>query len=297
MRVLNAVLLLIVAAVLLACGTAPWIFNALIYLGRSVEAWEALRDLEFEEVIARLVLIYLVLGFVPAIRWGGARTLSAVGLARGTDWKGEVWREWLLGVGSIVGLYMIALLLGACVWEPDGWGRVAGRLPGYLVGGLIIGLVEEVFFRGMLFGYLRKVIHWLPAALVVSLFFAFVHFLRPESPSGIVCGEWHTGFSLLPHTFYITARLDHYIPFALTLFMMSMVLCFSYQREGRLYRIIGLHAGWVLALQLGRMLFARNLEVWGFLFGAADNLARSWAALVMLLILWIWVVFRAPSAN
>lgn len=292
MRVLNAVLLLMLGAVVLACITAPWIFNALIHLGRTVEAWEGLRDLEFEEVMARLVLIYLVLGFVPAIRLGGARTSSAVGLVRGVDWKREIGRGWSLGVGSIAALYMIALLLGAFVWSPAGWGRVAARLPGYLVGGLIIGLVEEVFFRGALFGYLRKVVHWIPAAVVISLFFAFVHFLRPESPSGIVHGEWHTGFLLLPYAFYITARLEHYFPFALTLFMMGMVLSFIYQREGRLYHIIGLHAGWVLALQLGRTLFERNVEAWGFLFGAADNLARSWAALIMLLILWGWVALR-----
>lgn len=299
MRLLNAVLLLLAGAFLLACLTASPIFNGLISLGRVVDALEGLRDVHFEEVISRLVLIYLVLGFYPAIRWAGATSLEPFGMAQDIPWKQAAGRGWLLGVGSVAALYALALMTGALIWSPDPWGRVAGRLAGYLVGGVLIGLVEEIFFRGALFGLLRRVVHWIPAAIAVSLFFSFVHFLRPESPGGIVYGEWHTGFALVPHMFFVTDRLEHYVPFAITLFLMSIVLCALYQRQGHLYLIVGLHAGWVLALQVGKFFVERGAGEWTGFFGTSTNLSRSWSALAMLGVMLVWVILprRRPESS
>ena len=299
MRLLNAVLLLLAGAFVLACITASPVFNGLIALGRMVGALEGLRDVHFEEVISRLLLIYLVVGFYPTIRWAGATSLEPFGMARDLPWMQVACRGWLLGVGSVAALYAVALMTGALVWSPDPWGRVAGRLAGYWVGGVVIALVEEVFFRGALFGLLRRVVHWIPAAIVVSLFFSFVHFLRPAAPGGIVYGEWHTGFALVPHMFFVTDRLDHYVPFAITLFLMSIVLCAMYQRQGHIYLIIGLHAGWVLALQTGKFFVERGAEEWTRFFGTSTNLSRSWSALALLGIMLavVMALWRRPESS
>ncbi len=288
LRLLNAVLLLIVAAFLLACITAPWIFNGLIALGRNVAVLEELRDLRFEEIISRLVLIYLILGFYPAVRLGGASSFAPLGLTRDVPRIRAIGRGWLLGVVSVGALYVLGAVTGILVWAPDSWGRLVGRIIGYFIGGLLIGVIEEVFFRGALFGLLRRLVHWVPAALAVSAFFSFVHFLRPDSPTGIVYGEWYTGFALVPHMFHTTDQPGFYIPFALTLFVMSLVLCVLYRRHGHLYMIIGLHAGWVLALGAGRFFFDRATQVESVFFGTSVNLARSWAALTLLVLMLIW---------
>ncbi len=281
-RMLRAVLLLIATAFLLACGTAPFIFNGLIAVGRAVPMLEGLRDLYFEEVISRLALIYLLLGFYPAVRLAGARSMAEFGLVGGVRWTREIVRGWLAGVLSVGLLFVIAWLSGAYVWAPDTWGRVAGRVVGYLVGGLLIGLIEETFFRGALFGLLRRIVAWLPAALAVSVFFSLVHFLRPEHPTGIVHGHWYSGFRLIPHLVRVTHDVEFYFPFALTLLLMGLVLCALYRRQGHLYFIIGLHAGWVLMLQGGRRFFDRDPDVLGWLFGTSDNMGRSWAATALL---------------
>ncbi len=67
-------------------------------------------------------------------------------------------------------------------------------------------VVEELFFRGFLFGALRGVMHWVPAALLAGIVFGFVHaggtpaiFLVPLALLGFaLCFlYWRTG-SLLP---------------------------------------------------------------------------------------------------
>ncbi len=289
-RLLNAVLILLLGVVLLACLTAPWIFNALIRLGRTVELLEGLRDLTFEQVISRLVLIYLVLGIVPAIRWGGVRSPDNIGLPRHTVWAREVLLGWCLGCASLVLLIGWAWGTGVFVWNPDPWGRVLGRFAAYLIGGLLVGWIEEILFRGILFNALKRVMAWWPAALVVSAGFAFVHFLGPRAPDGIVWGHIDTGFRLLPHSIYITHDMSHYMPFGFTLFVMSLVLCAFYQRRGNLYFIIGLHAGWVVILQGARFLFERDPTIASLWFGASTNAGRSWAALLLMILFLVYAV-------
>jgi membrane protease YdiL (CAAX protease family) len=269
--------------VVLACATAGPVFNGLLSMGRTWTALEWLRDLTFEEVLSRLALIYLLVMAYPALRWAGVKDLKVVGFDAEQPWLRMLFRGWLLGVFSVVLVYILAMALGAYVWNPDSLGKLAGRLAAYFLGGLIIGFVEELFFRGALFGMLSRLVAWWPAALVVSFFFALMHFIRPQSIEGVVHGSWTSGFELLPNIIYRTSDLNHYVPFALTLFLLSLYLCALYRRQGHVHMAIGLHAGWVLALQMGKFLFDRDLEHWP-VFGISDNLSRSWAATLLMMV-------------
>jgi membrane protease YdiL (CAAX protease family) len=51
-------------------------------------------------------------------------------------------------------IYMLIWSLLACVWAP---------------------LIEETFFRGVLFGYLRRRVHWAISGIIVGLIFAVIH--------------------------------------------------------------------------------------------------------------------------
>lgn len=275
-------LTLLVLALVVTCATAPWMFNGLIRLGRSVAFFSGLRDLTFEQVIARLVLVYVFLGFVPALRTGGARVWAGIGLEPHRRWSVDVWRGWCAGVASVAVLLAWAWGSGVFIWNPEPWMRVVARVSGYLVGGLVVGVIEEVYFRGAWLTALKRVWGWWSSALLVSLLFAGVHFLRPQAPEGIVWGHWHTGFGLLPHSIFVTQDLAHYLPFGLTLFLMSLTLCAFRRRQMHIYFIIGLHAGWVVVLQGARFLFDRDPAVESLWFGASTNVGRSWAALALM---------------
>ena len=78
-------------------------------------------------------------------------------------------------------------------------------------------IVEEIMFRGFLYGGLRSTLHVVPAALITSLIFAFPH--SAESGDGSVL--W-------------IAAIDT--------FSLSLVLCYLREKTGAIYAGIGLHA-------------------------------------------------------
>ena len=72
--------------------------------------------------------------------------------------------------------------------------------------GIVAPIVEELFFRGFLFGALRQTMHWLPAALATGVVFGGVHaggtpaiFLVPLAVFGVVlCWLYRKTGSLIP---------------------------------------------------------------------------------------------------
>ncbi len=77
-------------------------------------------------------------------------------------------------------------------------------------------IVEEIVFRGFLYGGLRRRLHVVPAALIASVAFAIPH--AAESSHGIL---W-------------IAAIDT--------FSLSLVLCYLREKTGAVYAGIGLHA-------------------------------------------------------
>ncbi|MEA2124308.1 MAG: protease family protein [Solirubrobacteraceae bacterium] len=72
--------------------------------------------------------------------------------------------------------------------------------------GIVAPIVEELFFRGFLFGALGRVMHWFPAALATGVVFGGVHaggtpaiFLVPLALLGVLlCALYRRTGSLLP---------------------------------------------------------------------------------------------------
>jgi uncharacterized protein len=286
-----AYIALILCAVLLACLTAPPLFNLLLRVARTVPLLDSLRDATFEQVISRITLIYLILGGVVLHRWLRPVRWRTIGLPPlPSRWR--IMRSgWFLAAATILPLLLLAWASGSYVWHPGSMARVVSRIVAYFAAGLLISCIEEVLFRGALFGSLRRRLHWLPAAILISLFFSLVHFFRPEFPAGIAHAHWDSGFRLLPHIFYRTTETAHYIPFSINLFLMSLGLCVLCYRMGHIYFIIGLHAGWVFCLQLGRVLF-RNVHPDHPLFGVSANISRSWSATLMLVLFLVYAALR-----
>lgn len=293
-RLLMAMTTLILGAFLLAALCVPMVFNGVMYLGRTIEGWDVLRQISFEEIYPRLVMIFIAIGFIPALRWGGVARLADVGLKAGGRPVRAMIKGWLLGTGSVLILLLIGLAGGAYSLSASISSKL-GVLFAAFFGGWLVGWIEEVLFRGSLLEAVRRVRGPLFAAISTSLLFAIIHYISPLQPDGVVYGHALSGFALLPHLIPHKA-VASYFPFSVTVFLMSMVLCLIYLRQQHLYFIVGLHAGWVFMLQGGRKLLDRNVDVGPWLFGDGDNVARSWAAVVMLLVLGAFFLRKERAA-
>src|SRR5581483_11157962 len=104
-------------------------------------------------------------------------------------------------------------------------------------------VLEEILFRGALFGALRKVFHWTLALVLSSMFYAIVHYLESARDPETV--SWLRGLQLLPGMLANFGNLHQVIPGFFNLTLAGLILGLAYQRTGNLYFSIGLHAGWI----------------------------------------------------
>lgn len=123
------------------------------------------------------------------------RSLSAIGLT------GTTWRWLAIGAGAGLLAYLVnrvvvvlyVVISGDTSNPQQGLADTAmgGSFPAFLlltvVGGLIVPLCEELLFRGVVFGWLRR---WgfVMAAVVSSLVFGLAHGLNVVLPAAIILG-------------------------------------------------------------------------------------------------------------
>lgn len=281
-RVLVRILILVLLSVLGGALLAPWVARLLWVVGRSVDGWEGLRDITFIRVAGRCVILVLALGAIGWGRFGAFGSFRQIGLTRLPGWRGGWVAGFLMGVASMALLLGLAWSVGAVVWAGGDWLRLAGTLVGALGGAIVVGLVEEVAFRGVLFGGLRACCRWWLAAAGASLVFSAVHFATPVPATGIAHAHWVSGLALLPDLFRQVHADSHYMPFALSLWVMGLCLCLVYDRYRSLYPVWGLHAGWIWVLYGWGRCFRRVEGIEVFWFGAGSELAKGHLALLLL---------------
>jgi membrane protease YdiL (CAAX protease family) len=138
--------------------------------------------------VARLLEALLIL--LVAVLWGSG--LSCLGLDQGR-WllgfkRGLIWS---MGFAIVTSLVLAGLLLA----DAHALAFFQTRLPGkpadialfFIVGGIIAPVAEEIFFRGLIYGFLRR---WgFPLAFVIStLLFVLVHPMNRGIPFTQIVG-------------------------------------------------------------------------------------------------------------
>jgi uncharacterized protein len=132
------------------------------------------------------------------------------------------------------------------------WDIVRVALSG-AVGGLLVGLIEEFFFRGPMHTGARRSLGFWPVALLTGLFYSLVHFIRPlpfgDAPVDIA-NALHSMFGGLAQLDRLDQHFDRFVALWIAGIFLSMVR----ERTGNILWAIGIHAGWVAIIKLGKLL-------------------------------------------
>jgi len=275
---------------------APHAANALWWTGRHVASLSFLREVPLHRVATRCLMVVGLLGLIPMLKWMGMADRRALGLEAG----GWGWREFAKGWGG--GAAVLALLVGVAV----GSGAYQSKgLPGTamaasaltLVGaGLVVGVVEELFFRGVIHGGVRDALGVTGAALLSSVLYALAHFAQPEPPLEPVYGHWYEGLRLLRYSFAGFTTDPDVFPMVVTLFVVGMGFSLLYEKRGNLFILMGIHGGWVWVLQWTVEHFRHDPERAGFWFGTSSYLAKSYTALLASIV-FVLVVLKMPARG
>src|SRR5262249_55519340 len=125
--------------------------------------------------------------------------------------------------------------------------QIAHKLAGAAATALVVAMLEEILFRGALFGVLRKVFQWIFALVISSMVYAALHYLESAKTTGAV--TWSSGLELLPLMLRNMTDFHSMIPGFFNLTLAGVLLAWAYQRTGNLYFSIGLHSGWIFCIK------------------------------------------------
>ncbi len=245
MRPIRALLVFILVVFLGGALLAPPLYWAAQSLGRDLP-W--LAGSPFHRFVNRSLLILALLGIGPLFHSLGARSWREVGLVEPWGQGRRFAGGFALGFCSLAAVAIIVLAAhGRRINAGLTPLQLGGKVAGAAASGLVVGIIEELLFRGAVFGALRKVWDWRFALIVSSLIYALVHFMESTDVTGPV--SWFSGLTLLPLMLRGFGDWDALIPGFLNLTLAGLLLGLAYQRTGNLYCSIGLHAGWIFWLK------------------------------------------------
>ena len=265
---------------------APWLF----WLAQwGAGHWLALARLAanpFHRFLGRSLLGLAVLGLWPLLRSARMADCRELGLVKQRRAAAQILCGFALGWASLAAGVFLAYVCGARAPIAAHWPADLGpRLLEATLAALIVAVLEEVMFRGALFGLLRKAMPWPVALALSSAIYSLAHFIGKAPTTQPV--QWYSGLALLRETCRQPPPL---VPAFFTLLVAGAILALAYQRTGALYFSMGLHAGWIFWLKSCRLLLHQtggSQAFWG-----SDNLIDGWAALLILLVVFCLLARR-----
>ena len=271
---------------------APGLFKLSNWSASHFPALDPLVTHPFHRYLNRSFLIVAFLTLWPFLRSIGVRSWRDLGLGRPPHRWRSVGRGFMIGFVSLACVATVTLAFEGRGLRLSGeLSVVSKRLITALSSAIVVAVLEEVLFRGALFGALRRILPWPSALLLSSVFFAALHFLQRPVPAEEI--SWNAGLALLPRMLGGFADPRMLIPSLLTLTLAGLLLGLVYQKTGNLYCSIGMHAGWILWQKtygfLTRDANGSNTLIWG-----SRKMVDGWLAFVVLLatLFFCWALHR-----
>ncbi len=223
---------------------APWIWHLMQALAVPLPFLQELADEPFRRYVTRSWMIIGAAGLWPFLKAVGACSLKDIGLLPTPAFRREIGKGLAIGFGSLALIAILAVMCGARTVNLDHeaarWGK---HLTNAILAALLVPIIEEVFFRGAVFGGLRRQHRLMTAALASSMLYAIVHFFERSIWEGPV--TWSSGLVLLPRMLRGFGELQQLVPGFFSLTLAGMMLALAFRRTGALHFSMGLHAGWI----------------------------------------------------
>ena len=245
MRPFRALVIYIAVVFIGGALLAPWLYWLAQNWAHSVPR---IAGAPFHRFIDRSLLILALAGLWPLLRALGATSLREAGLTLPYGQFKRFSGGLLIGFFSLAFVARMAIGFGERVFVQNLTAhKIVGTIFSAIATAAIVATLEEILFRGGIFGGLRRMIYWPIALGISSMIYALVHFLQRAEITGAI--HWNSGLILLPKMLGGFADFHALVPGFFNLTLAGVLLGLAYQRTGNLYFSIGLHAGWIFWLK------------------------------------------------
>jgi membrane protease YdiL (CAAX protease family) len=281
MRPLRTLIIYIAVVFIGGALLAPWLYWLVQHFAGT---FPKLASSPFHRYVNRALLGIALIGLWPFFKNLGATSARDVGLVNPVGQGKKLGGGFMVGFVSLALVAAFALVSGARIFQDQlPTSKIIERLFAAAGTAILVASLEEILFRGGLFGSLRKVFHWIFALVASSAFYAIVHFMESAGEPSVV--TWYSGLETLGLMLRNFTNWQAVFPGFFNLTIVGAILALAYQRTGNLYFSIGLHMGWIFWVKAYFSLTAQakgsNLWLWGTGRMAVVN---GWLALPVLLI-------------
>jgi uncharacterized protein len=224
-------------------------------------------DQDPQRVMGRLAQAAILIGLWPVLRAMGVADRGSLGYAAPfPGFLSTLGLGWLAGVAILSALALALVALEVRIPEARPLAALTTKIGQALIGGLLVALIEETFFRGAMYAAVARRAGAGSAILWSALLYALLHFMKPRSLPEGVAYDWAANWGIFLSTFtspWQWRNLDSVV----ALFLVGIFLGLVRRRTGHIGWCIGLHAGWVFVIQVTRSLSDGN-----------DDAALAWLA-------------------
>jgi membrane protease YdiL (CAAX protease family) len=279
MRPLRALIIYFVVVFIGGALLAPWLYRLAQFFG---PMFPQVANAPFHRVLDRAFLICALAGLWPTLRALGMTSAREMGLVPPYGQWEKLFGGLLLGFFTLAVVAGIAYGFGARIISQSlSAYKIVSAVAGAVVTAAVVGTLEEILFRGGIFGGLRRGLYWPFALAISSVIYALAHFLKSADPIEPV--GWSSGLLLLPRLLIGLADLHALLPGFLSLVLAGALLALAYQSTGNLYFSIGLHVGWIFCLRIYSQLTdqAQQATVW---FWGTGQMTDGWLAFFALVV-------------
>ncbi|WP_162532425.1 CPBP family intramembrane glutamic endopeptidase [Candidatus Scalindua japonica] len=252
---------------------------------------------DFGKVMRRILMVVALIVFIvfrKSLRFGA---LVSSAIKTGPGFLRQFRLGFLLAVVPLLIYYGLGLLTGAWIIhiDYDSAGVTILYIIKYALIGCLIGIIEEILFRGFVLQSFLESVSLPVAVCVSSLIYSMLHFFKADVfvSTGF---QPLVGFTTIA-LFFKPVFFDFFsnLPAILGLFLVGVVLSYAFIRTKSLYLSIGLHAGMVFMMKADGMFLVRVREKLGWLFG--DSKLVTGVLVWFLLIFILFVIKRIYSRN
>lgn len=241
---------LVPLAVLLAAASLACITGYFIMLGAG-------DGLPFRKVITKTTQLFLVLSIFPAMAWLKLNK-EDLGFAAKKLFFRQLLQGFALGLLTLLPVFVVQYLLGINVIDhAKHWtiSLVAEKITVALALALLISLIEEPIFRGILLTGLAKKLRVTAAILISSSYYAALHFVNSHTEIPYEQLTVLSGFPLMLEAF---ANLLNPVIRSAFFALLAVGIFLSLLRthgKASLGFCIGCHTSWVWQIKLSKSLF------------------------------------------
>ncbi len=246
--------------------------------------FEGIASTNPDRLLYRLGLLFCIIGLPIFLVNQNLSSRISLGFAKNSQSELiTLFTALIIGVLILVVLMFSFVLLDirSIKWENSlTLVKVIEILIASFVSGIVVGLIEEFFFRGPMQTGARKELGFWASALSIGFFYSSIHFMRPIAPSGAditIIESLSMFWGGITNISNVLEHPDRFVGLLIAGVFLSMVR----ERGKSLIWAIGIHAGWVMTIKISNEFTSVNYDSFYYFLVGNDGVV-GWASTIWL---------------